>query len=238
MAKTAFLGLPLVQPSQAQKHVTVNEALTRIDALTQLTILSTSLQSPPAATEGDCYFVAPGGVNAWSGQDGTLALYLNGGWDFVSPGIGWHAWLVDLGTPAMFDGVDWIPGTGAISLNGAATTARVIEIDHDLMAGPSSATVPIIPAQSLGHRRHGNSADRDHGRGDHVAARHRWGLARPLWQRAGNCGGIVGAGADIFPAGILCRDTPDDHGRGWRSVRGADTPCGSCDRTHPAARLG
>ena len=149
MSKTAFLGLPLVQPSQAQKHVTVNEALTRIDALTQLTILSTSLQSPPAATEGDCYFVAPGGVNAWSGQDGTLALYLNGGWDFVSPGIGWHAWLVDLGTPAMFDGVDWVPGTGAISLNGAATTARVIEIDHDLMAGPSSATVPIIPAQSL-----------------------------------------------------------------------------------------
>lgn len=149
MSKTAFLGLPLVQPSQAQKHVTVNEALTRIDALTQLTILSTSLQSPPAATEGDCYFVAPGGVNAWSGQDGTLALYLNGGWDFVSPGIGWHAWLVDLGTPAMFDGVDWVPGTGAISLNGAATTGRVIEIDHDLMAGPSSATVPIIPAQSL-----------------------------------------------------------------------------------------
>ena len=36
MARTAQLDLPLVAPSQAQKHVTVNEALARLDAVAQL----------------------------------------------------------------------------------------------------------------------------------------------------------------------------------------------------------
>lgn len=40
MARTTQLGLPLVLPSQAQKHVTVNEALVRIDAATQLSVRS------------------------------------------------------------------------------------------------------------------------------------------------------------------------------------------------------
>ncbi len=149
MTNTAFLGLPLVQPSQAQKHVTVNEALTRIDTLTQLTIRSTSVQTPPVATEGDCYFVPAGAVNAWSGQEGALAIFLNGGWDFVVPKVGWRAWLAEPGAPSVFDGVDWVAGTGSVSPNGAAMTSRVIEIDHDLAAGPYSDTAPIIPAQSV-----------------------------------------------------------------------------------------
>ena len=33
---TARLGLPLLQPAQAQKHVTVNEALMRLDGLVNL----------------------------------------------------------------------------------------------------------------------------------------------------------------------------------------------------------
>ena len=36
MARTAQLDLPLVMPAQAQKHVTVNEALARLDAAAQL----------------------------------------------------------------------------------------------------------------------------------------------------------------------------------------------------------
>jgi len=34
MDETARIGLPLVQAAQAQKHVTVNEAFARLDALT------------------------------------------------------------------------------------------------------------------------------------------------------------------------------------------------------------
>ena len=39
---TVNLELPYILPSQAQKHVTHNEALQRLDALTQLCLLYTS----------------------------------------------------------------------------------------------------------------------------------------------------------------------------------------------------
>ena len=38
MSETAKLGLALVQPAQAQKHVTVNDAFQRLDALAQISI--------------------------------------------------------------------------------------------------------------------------------------------------------------------------------------------------------
>mgnify|MGYP001796473623 CR=1 FL=1 len=46
MSETLNMGLPLVQPSQAQKHVTVNEALVRLDALGQMVLASRALPSP------------------------------------------------------------------------------------------------------------------------------------------------------------------------------------------------
>ena len=39
MAETAKLTLPLLEAAQAQKHVTVNEALVRLDAAAHLTLL-------------------------------------------------------------------------------------------------------------------------------------------------------------------------------------------------------
>ena len=55
MTDTAQLGLPLVQPAQAQKHVTVNEALARLDGLVLLTLQSQSVATPPAVvSDGVC----------------------------------------------------------------------------------------------------------------------------------------------------------------------------------------
>ena len=55
MTSTTLLGLPLVQAAQAQKHVTVNEALARLDGLVLLTLQSQSVATPPfVATEGSC----------------------------------------------------------------------------------------------------------------------------------------------------------------------------------------
>lgn len=149
MSDTPHIGLPLVMPAQAQKHVTVNEALARIDALMQLTLASRSVTVPPAAAEGDAYAVPTGAVNAWAGREGQVALWLNGGWAFVVPKPGWRGFVVDEGVPASFDGVDWIAGVGAVSASGAATTLRVVEFDHAVGAGATSETAPMIPAQSL-----------------------------------------------------------------------------------------
>ncbi len=150
MTSTPTLGLPLLQPSQAQKHVTVNEALVRLDALAQLTLASRSLTQPPAApVEGDLYAVPTGATGAWSGADGQAAVYVNGGWAFVAPKPGWQGWIADEGAAAQFDGQAWVAGSGSLSPNGAATMFRVVEIDHTIAAGASSDTLPVIPAQSV-----------------------------------------------------------------------------------------
>lgn len=150
MSETARMGLPLVQGGQAQKHVTVNEALQRIDALSQLVLASRSSASPPvSALPGETYAVPVGASGAWSGEEGRLAVYTNGGWDFVSPAAGWRAWIDDEGVDAVHDGSDWRAGAQAVSLGGAALELRVVEIDHAVDSGAQSLTAALIPAGSI-----------------------------------------------------------------------------------------
>jgi hypothetical protein len=150
MAETTTLKLPLVQAAQAQKHVTVNEALLRVDALTHLVLLSRSLEvPPPVATTGAIYAVPPGASGPWAGREGRLALWLNGGWEFVEPRAGWRGWIADEGLPALHDGTEWSASAAAVSPGGAALALRVIEIDHSVSAAGVSPTVPIIPQGAI-----------------------------------------------------------------------------------------
>ncbi len=147
MAETANLKLPLLAGAQAQKHVTVNEALARLDALASLELVSITETVPPAApAEGAAWGVPEGAVNAWDGQAGQVAIFANGGWVFVAPRAGWRAWIADQGRHALFDGSDWQPAAVAVSAGGAATLMRAVEFDHVLAAGPSSTTAAVIPA--------------------------------------------------------------------------------------------
>ena len=94
MNETSRLSLPLVQASQAQKHVTVNEALARLDGLTQLALVSRSVTTPPEPVmDGECYWVPSGASGAWADQSGLIAIGTNGGWVCVAPATGWRAWV-------------------------------------------------------------------------------------------------------------------------------------------------
>lgn len=84
------LTLPYLQAAQAQKHVTHNAALERLDLIVQLVLQSFAETSPPAApAEGQVWAVGAGATGAWSGEDGALAAWSNGGWLFVAPKPGW-----------------------------------------------------------------------------------------------------------------------------------------------------
>lgn len=147
MARTTQLGLPLILPSQAQKHVTVNEALVRIDAATQLSVRSAAEQAPPAsAAEGDIYIVASGSSGAWSNRAGELAIRSNGGWVFLTPTQGWRAWNKATSSALFYDGTVWQPGTIAVSPGGASTRNVIIEFDHAITGGASNLTSTRIPA--------------------------------------------------------------------------------------------
>lgn len=150
MAETATLKLPLIAPAQAQKHVTVNEALARIDAALQLSVVSRSLAIPPTPVEeGSVYLVPAGGANDWFGKDGALAFALNGGWDFLDPMPGWRVYVADEATHLSFDGVGWQDNILSSTPFGAAMRAETIEFDFDLSAGPDAVTGFVIPKASV-----------------------------------------------------------------------------------------
>lgn len=150
MTDTAKLNLPLLAPAQAQKHVTVNEALARVDAAVQLSVLSRELAMPPVtAAEGDAWVVAPASVNDWAGRDGQVAVRQNGGWVFLQPRAGWRAFVADEGETLLHDGAGWAAGAVAVSAGGAAFAFHVREFDHPVAAGATSATAAELPANAV-----------------------------------------------------------------------------------------
>lgn len=150
MTDTVRLGLPLLQPAQAQKHVTVNDALTRLDGVVQLVLLSATVSMPPASPqEGTAYGVPAGAVNAWAGQDGKVAVASNGGWTFVRPQAGWRAFVADRGVDALYDGAVWQAGAITLSGHGAGMSAGLIEFDHSVVAGAASLSSVTIPSHVL-----------------------------------------------------------------------------------------
>jgi Protein of unknown function (DUF2793) len=147
MSRTAQLALPLLLPAQAQKHVTVNEALARLDATAQLRVISSHEPNPPAsATDGASYLVPPGATGDWQNKGGQIAIWCNGGWIFVVPKAGWRAWDESLGGFQMFDGTGWAPNAVALSPSGAAVSWRVLEFDHAITSGASNLSSVSIPA--------------------------------------------------------------------------------------------
>lgn len=105
---TVNLELPYILPSQAQKHVTHNEALQRLDALTQLTITA-SLSTPPSdPQEGTCFHVTAPAAAAFAGKDGKLAFRQDGDWIFITPREGWHGWFIAEDRMKIHDGSGWI----------------------------------------------------------------------------------------------------------------------------------
>ena len=150
MTETARLGLPLVEAAQAQKHVTVNEAFARLDALTGLVVESVGTTAPPPApAEGAVYAVGAGASGDWAGADGFLALWLNNGWEFLSPGVGWRAWDVAAGHIVTFDGTGWVGGVAAFGPQGSALVHEVIEVDHTVGSGSVSTVSGALPDGAL-----------------------------------------------------------------------------------------
>lgn len=146
MSETSRLALPLLMPSQAQKHVTVNEALLRLDALSQLVLRSRNEATPPtSAVEGDCYAIPAGANGDWAGRAGQIAVFVNAGWDFVTPGRGWTAFIEEEGAFFLYDG-GWTILQGRAAAAPEGPQFRKIPHDHKVSAGTTSVTLPILPA--------------------------------------------------------------------------------------------
>ena len=153
--------MPLLDAAQAQKHVTVNEALMRADVLAAGRVEDRHLVEPPAMPgDGHAHIVAAGAVGAWAGHEGELALFLNGGWEFVAPWDGCAVWVAAERIRVTRIGGAWTQEGGGArprrrrgprrrrEPGGAATAGRIVEIDHAPDAAVST-TVPVIPDKAI-----------------------------------------------------------------------------------------
>ncbi|MBC7739000.1 MAG: DUF2793 domain-containing protein, partial [Candidatus Saccharibacteria bacterium] len=105
---TTIQSLPLIQPSQAQKHVTHNEALKILDVLTQLSVVSRNLAAPPVTPVlGEAHIVGTGATGAWAGQAGKVAVFYGIAWEFFAPREGWHAYVTSEGQITAYNGTVW-----------------------------------------------------------------------------------------------------------------------------------
>jgi hypothetical protein len=149
MTDTANLGLPCIEGSQAQKHVTHNDALRILDALVQLSVLDRNLTAPPGSpADGDSYIPAAGATGAWSGWDGQIAVY-NDGWTCIAPVPGFKAWVKAERLTVTYDDGVWRDGI-ALTAHGGRVTLRAKEEELTLTgAYVETADAAFIPNRAI-----------------------------------------------------------------------------------------
>ena len=127
MVQTSRYGLPFLQAGQAQKEVTHNDAIARIDTLLALAVDSRHA-AVPATTLGTSWIVAAGASGAWAGHDGAVATLDETGWTFLTPPDGCVAFVRDEAVFIHYAAGQWrdawnVPllAAGALSIGNGAT---------------------------------------------------------------------------------------------------------------------
>ena len=153
---TPRLGLPYVAAGQAQKHITVNEAFSRLDGLVQTGATSRTVAAQPASPSDGALYILPAASTgaAWTGMPaGALMRFEAGAWTRLYPAAGAQAYVADEGVVLVHDGADWthpaFPGlTAAKSAHGAATGLAILE-EEVTLSGATSVSAIAIPARTI-----------------------------------------------------------------------------------------
>ena len=104
---TPRLSLPYLAAAQAQKHVTLNEGLSRLDGLVQTAVESRATDAQPASPDdGALYIMTASATGAdWAGKAaGAVMRYEAGAWAEMAVGPGHIAYVVDEAVLVVFDG--------------------------------------------------------------------------------------------------------------------------------------
>ena len=119
--QTPNLSLPFIMPSQAQKHVTHNEAIRRLDALVQMVAESRTLIDPPETPANGAVFLIPAGATGvWENRENSTAVFQDGTFVYLLPKEGWRVYVKGEGF-FFYDGAEWktfaTGGTSSVDLD-------------------------------------------------------------------------------------------------------------------------
>lgn len=143
--RSPHLDMPYLMPSQAQKHVTHNEALQQIDTVVQLSVKAFEATTPPGAPEeGMRYALGENATGAWAGQDGKLAQWSATAWQFFDPQEGWRAWGETEQMIKVYFGGAWhTPPMDMLGLNASADATNRLTV-----AAPNT----LLTHEGAGHQ--------------------------------------------------------------------------------------
>ena len=142
MSDTPNLVLPYIAAAQAQKHVTHNEALSLIDGLLQLSIVSRGLNVPPGTVvDGNRFLIGAAPTAEWLNHASQIALRMEGAWRFLIPRKGWQMWVEAENILLVFDGVNWVaPPAPAVlqnlsllGVNATADTTNKVSVNSSAL---------------------------------------------------------------------------------------------------------
>jgi hypothetical protein len=154
---TEILSLPFIMPSQAQKHVTHNEALEKLDAIVQLHVLGAAAIPPATPKAGERWIVAQAPMGVFAGHSGEIAIFRNGAWVFVRPAAGWTLLNRATGRLIAFDGSDWIDLEPPASLSGVESVGVNATADEENRLAVASPSI-LFTHEGAGHRLKVNKA--------------------------------------------------------------------------------
>lgn len=130
--------MPYIDGSQAQKHVTHNEALRILDAAIQIAVLDLTRTAPPSGpADGERHVVAAGATGAWAGQANAIATWQDGAWAFLAPKTGWCIWSSADAVLFVFDGTLWrdlrslpvsLDNTAHVGINTTASSPNLLSV--------------------------------------------------------------------------------------------------------------
>ncbi|MDE2426658.1 MAG: DUF2793 domain-containing protein, partial [Elusimicrobia bacterium] len=82
----------------SQSGSTVQQELNRLDGVTQLAVISSTVSTPPASpAQGDSYLVPAGASGVWAAQVNAVAVWQYGAWAYYAPKNGWVAFDTSAG---------------------------------------------------------------------------------------------------------------------------------------------
>lgn len=149
MSQTGRLGLPYIVTAQAQKEVTHNEALNRLDAFVTPVVADISDAPPGSPVVGDLYIVGTSASGDFTGHENELAQYLTGGWIFYTPFKWMDAVVESLDSRMTYDGSGWVPFGLIMKDTGEYLRVGHQQEDVTVDSGASKDTTITIPDRSI-----------------------------------------------------------------------------------------
>lgn len=149
--------LPYILPSQAQKHVTHNEALRMLDAIVHLGVDEIGIAvAPTEPTEGQRFIIGQNASGIWDGRNNQVAAFVDEEWFYFQPAPGWLAWSKIEQALYVFSADGWEPinsnaeQLALLGINGAASeTERLVVQSQSILFnhGGNNLRVKLNKAQ-------------------------------------------------------------------------------------------